>query len=197
MKLLILIYFNIAFCAYMFGQDTLSHKKIKFEFLKENKKIKKINKGKYLTLYFNDTTLNDSNINTYYHTFSGDIENLTDSFLVMTDSYENKRYYYKGGSYKEITYRGTEVDTIKKKIQVNQIKYIEYEPKMGILFNTVGGIGAITCLLVAPLASMNYSDLSKFNSKRYVNIMRPALITTCVGLTLHYSFHSRRLTIKK
>jgi len=53
----------------------------------------------------------------------------------------------------------------------------------------------ITALVIAPLASYNFSKQT-FNSFKYLSIVKPSLFVFAVGMTINLSFNHRRLNLK-
>jgi hypothetical protein len=170
---------------------------VKYDFFGyRNNKIHRLKTGRFLTVYMRDTIEAGTEAKIYEKT-EGDLISRTDSFLLIDFSENKTSYFYKDSSKTTTTnarydeYPGPFIT----KIPYERINYLEYEPKVTPIFGGIAAISLITALVIAPLASYNFSKQT-FNSFKYLSIVKPSLFVFSVGMTINLSFNHRRLNLK-
>lgn len=157
--------------------DTVKIKQ-KIEFEKYHSgKTKKLKQGHFLEVVLSNKDTS--------HVQSGELIGLNDSFLIIDLSYEELNLDKENYTFRESFHYETPTKIF---IPIHSIERLSYESKGSMVFAAIGSISMLTALFIAPIASIDKSEPNNFNSKRYTNLIKPALIGTAIGLTVYYTF---------
>lgn len=154
--------------------DDVIYTKEKYEFERYfSNGTKRLKSGKSIEVVLNDKDT--------FHSQSGYLIGVKDSFLILNMDYEYFQLQRKNYSFNE----SFEYENSKQQvISFESIKYVEYEPNASFVFGALGGVSLFTALFIAPLVSIDKKWPNNFNSKRYVTVLGSALIGAVVGTTV-------------
>lgn len=139
---------------------------------------------------FVDVKLNDDK-----GEFSGHLMEISNSNLYITYDY-HKQIIKTDSSVTLVSYTRTDFDDASTiQLNLSNIDYISYETRTGLIAASLGAASLFTTLIIAPIVSYRFKD-GGFNSDRYLNIMKFSLPATVIGLTVYYSFGSKKYSVR-